>query len=557
MILKTTSGAVRVEARTPDYIVPPAGGSTWAAKVDPSDVAGIPAFAAAVRIKSQAIASTSLGVWRGEGADRVRVTSAWQAKLFGASPNPVQTTFGFWEAVGESLAYRGNAYVWLNQDPATGRVVEWWVLHPDQVMVGQTSSGRPVYKVRVQSGYVDPTGRGAATYTLTAESMLHVRGSGAGGLLVAPSPVETFAASLGASISRQKHEKRVYDKGSAIQVAIELPQTITRQQADEFRQLWRETYGGSGGDSTAVLGGGATLRPIGMTLKDAAFVESQQLSVDECARIVGVPASLLARSDDSTPLEQELARWLRFGLGPELERIEGALEAHPALFPAGSRVYPEFHTGEFVRGDLLTEAQVAHMRVQTGILTPDEARAMLGLDPLPDGLGAIPQVVAVGGSPVGMVGAAPAQSDAPVVADQKQSNARPEVETRMLEAAAAAVVRESATIAEERERRVDDALVGLARGLEATAFVVNELGRALGETRAIADAARGVAEQRAGDVVVNVEPTPIVFEPVVNVDAPVVNVTVEQPPSGPESKTVEFVRDQKGRLVGAQIVEES
>lgn len=554
MILRNSTGAVRVEARAAEVLVPPPGASTWSARVNAADVAGIPAFAAAVRVKAGAVATMRLGVFRGEGLEKTRAVT-WQSKLFAAAPNPVQTVFGFWECVAESLAYRGNAYVWLNQDPGTGRVVEWWALHPDQVMVGQASDGRAAYRVRVESGYVDPTGRGTATYTLTAESMLHIRGAGAGGMLVAPSPVEVFAASLGAAVSRQKHEQRIYERGSSVQLAIELPQTMTRQQADEFRMLWRETYGGAGGDSTAVLGGGATLRPIGMTLVDAEFIASQRLTVEECARIVGVPASLVGNTSDIAQLEQELARLLRFGVGPELERIEDALEAHPALFPSGSRVYPEFTRDTFVRGDLMTEAQVMHMRVQTGIITPDEGRAMLGFDPLPDGLGAIPQVVAVGGSPAGMVGAAQPSGDASAASDQKQSNARPEVETRMLEAAAAAVVREGATIAEERERRVDDALVGLARGLEATAFVVNELGRALGETRAIADAARATVEQRAGDVVVNVEPTPITVEPVINLE-PVVNVTVEHPQKGPESKTIAFRRDMNGRIVGAQMTEE-
>jgi hypothetical protein len=89
--------------------------------------------------------------------------------------------------------------------------------------------------------------------------------------------------------------------------------------------------------------------------------------------------------------------WLRFGLGPELERIESSLMSDGELFGAARLIYPGFDTEQFVRGDIQTEDNVAHQRVQDGRLLVDEWRASQGLAPLPGGAGKIPQIVPVGG----------------------------------------------------------------------------------------------------------------------------------------------------------------
>lgn len=369
------------------------------------EMRGIPAIARAARMRAEAVASLRLYCWRGEGPTKSRVDSIWQAKLFRGSPNPVQTRFVFWETVEESLSYRGNAFVWKNLDG--GRVVEWWALHPDQV------EARPdgTYKVTVTAGYVDPTGKGEGAYTgLGPDTIMHLRGHGHGGQLLAPSPVEQFRDAVAGPIGRQRHEARMWRRGSALQVAIEFPQGVSKDQADQWRETWRSNYEGTDGETTAVIGGGATIKPIGMTATDAAFVDMAQLTVMDASRIMGVPANLLGTSvqQRGTPnLEQDLMTWLRFGLGPELERIESALLADDQLFGTRARLsaqtsgslglYPAFDTEGFVRGDVLTEATILQGFVQAGVLLPNEARRELGYDPHPDG--DVLQITPVGGAP--------------------------------------------------------------------------------------------------------------------------------------------------------------
>jgi HK97 family phage portal protein len=363
-----------------------------------SAVRGIPAIHRAARMRAEALASLRLRCWRGDGPDRERVDNVWQARLFRDAPNEYQTRFGFWETVGESLAYRNNAYIWKNIDPDTMRVVEMFALHPDQVAC---KKGR--YEVKTMEGFVDPVGRGPGVYVVDESTIIHIRGHGQGGMYEAPSPIQVFKEALQAPIGRMRHENRMWRRGTALQVAIEFEKGVTPQQADEWKDSWRAAYEGVDGETTAVIGGGGTIRPIGLSTVDAALVELAKLSVHDAARIMGVPANLLgAQLDRSVPnLEQDLTTWFRFGLGPELERVESALSADDDLFgnmvPNRASVYPAFDSQAFVRGDVLTEDQIAHARVQDGRLLVDEWRQENGLPPLPGGAGKIPQIVPVGG----------------------------------------------------------------------------------------------------------------------------------------------------------------
>lgn len=357
-------------------------------------VRGIPAISRAVRIRSEALASLRLCCWRGYAGQKELVSTVWQAGLFEAeAANEYQTRFAFWETVEESLSYRGNAYIWKNVDPATGRVVEWYALHPDQV----SCMGMDEYQVTVAKGYMDPTGLGQGKYEVSDDVVLHIRGHGDGGTIEAPSPIKVFRDALASPVMRQQYEANMWRKGTPLKLAVQFPPGVTQDQADKWKAGWKASYEGASGDTTAIIGGGAEIKVIGMTNEDAQFVEMAHLTAEDASRIMGVPARLLGiLVDKNVPLEADLAEWLRFGLGPELYRIESALAADEQLF-GQARTYPAFNTENFVRGDLQTEDNIAHQRVQDGRILVDEWRAEQGLDPLPDGAGQIPQVVPVGG----------------------------------------------------------------------------------------------------------------------------------------------------------------
>lgn len=533
---------------------------------------GIPALHRAAKLRAEAVASLDLYCWRGDGPTRERIDTVWQARLFRNGPqptatNPVQTRFSFWETVEESLAWRNNAYIWKNTDPASSRIVEWWALHPDQVTAQYDGAGNIQYRVEVAPGYVDPVGGGKAIYHVDDDVILHIRGHGEGGQLTAPSPIEVFKQALEGPLGRQTHEARIWRRGTALQQAVILPGNVGKEQADQWREVWRANYEGADGETTVVLGGGMDLKPIGMTMQDAQFAEMADLTVQDAARIMSVPANLLGVQvvKVRTNLEEDLMAWLRFGLGPELARIEDALYADTTLF-GGSQTYPAFDTTGFVRGDLMTEATILQAFVQAGVLTPNEARHQLGYESDDDPNSDTLQVTPVGGAEnPGLGGAklAPTDGESP---DGERSLVRiPEikidvpVDTEPLARELGVTVRGLI----DEQSRVNAAVLRSASQERAAALEEARKATREREDRRREERAQEAAELRERDerLAKALERDVVIPAPTVQVDvhvpeqaAPVVNVNV--PDDEPEKKRVLVERGPGGFITGMTIEEE-
>lgn len=367
--------------------------------VTPTAVAGLPAFDAGINFAANAVAQLAGGVWRGDGALRSRVATTWQARLFKGQPNPEQDWYQFWYIIEASRTARRNAYVWKTK--SDGQVRYLTALHPDQVRPYRTTDGTR-YVVTFGANHPRPPGvSGFGSVTVDASVVRHIRGPGGIGDVIAPSPIDAFKASLGLAVAKVAHEESIYRNGAQGGLAVSFPAGVTPAQADKWRESFDTDHAGV--DNTArtkVVGNGATVTQIGMTQRDAQFIETVGMSLTDVALILSVPAWMLGVQEKATkPVspEHEMQRFLYFHLAPRLAAIEAAINADTDMFGGADRF--GFDTSDVVRGDLATEADISIRKVQAGTWLPDEARAKDGLPPLPDGVGQIPQVTPVGGAP--------------------------------------------------------------------------------------------------------------------------------------------------------------
>lgn len=406
MIIRTRSGDVEYRTSLAELGLVRSGyGPSAGMNVTPGTVSGIPAVHAAVTFAAEAVACLPMRTWKGDGPLRQRVTTTWQARLFmSPAPNPTQTWFQFWEVVEASLDYRGNAFIWKSKD-ANGKVIALWALHPDQVYLRRENvSKKIIYRVATNAAYTVPFEIGIYANVAVDESVvLHIRGRGGMGEVVSPSPIQMFITSLGVALAKQQHEANVYKNGASGGLVVSFPAGITKPQAD----VWRDSFdadqaGVPNAGKTKVVGGGATVTQIGLTMADVQFVEGMQLTILDVANIFRVPGWFLGisiKNDKPVTPEHEQQRWVNHGLNPRLTRIEAAINADPDLFGAGANIWASFDTANLIRGDLTTQDAIAHQQIQDGRLLVDEWRIENGRPPLPDGLGMIPQIVPVGGAP--------------------------------------------------------------------------------------------------------------------------------------------------------------
>ncbi len=345
-----------------------------------------------------------MSVWNKDVIQR-KVTDVWQAKHFDSRPNPMQDQFEFWHTVEASLEYRGNAFIWKTLG-TRGQVIARTALHPGQVQVNRMRTRELLFDVTFQQGYpLPPDVDGYGQVTVGPEVMLHIKGRGGSGELLAPTPIQRFRRSLGLSVSKQEHEASLLANGAGHGLVAIFPPNTKQEEADAWRARFDGRHAGPENNGrTKVIGGGVDIKQVSMTQADAQFVESVELSLRDVCFIYHIPPWLLdvgpgnkAGSKPATP-EHEMQKWLYYYLGPRLSRIESAFNADVDYFE-GTSLRCLFDTSDVVRGDLKTEDMIDHQRIQSGRLLVDEWRIEHGREPLPGGVGMIPQIIPVGGAP--------------------------------------------------------------------------------------------------------------------------------------------------------------
>lgn len=132
-----------------------------------------------------------------------------------------------------------------------------------------------------------------------------------------------------------------------------------------------------------VLGHGLKYQPLLLKPSDVQFLETQQFTTTQIARLLGTPASLLlaaveGNSQTYSNIEQDWIGYLRFSLMKPLREIEEALSE---LLPRSNRA--RFNTDALLRTDTKTRYEAHNLALDGGWKTKSEIRQLEGLTPMP------------------------------------------------------------------------------------------------------------------------------------------------------------------------------
>lgn len=395
MILATRGGNAELRDLTgisvPTYMEFMGLATSSGVPVTTNTALGLPTVGAAVRLIAETVAALELEVCSGRGADRERQTDSVAWRLLHDVPNLDQSPFDFISDVAASIETYGNAYV-RKLKARRGPVLGLSLIAPQLVTVKRDEGNRKVFDIGV----------GGERERLTDAQLIHIRGFTPGGGDVGLSPIAQHREALGSALALQQFQGKFFKNDATPGLYMSVPERINAEQADNMRAMWKSKHGGLDNRDIAIIGNGATLGTLGIPLRDAQFIEGHAQSAELAARIYLGPAASLLGADNNVKTEEESLRFLNFCLLPRLRRIEAGFGSDYDLFPEDAELYAEFRIDEMLRADAATRAEVMHKQLQTGVLLVDEARAELGRPPLPDGMGQIPQIVPVGGSPFGV-----------------------------------------------------------------------------------------------------------------------------------------------------------
>lgn len=359
--------------------------------VNQTQAVALPAVIACIRLVSETIAAMPLKVY--EGAERLPATETPQWRLLMDAPNADQTAFDLIADVAASLEGYGNAYV--HKIRSRGQVVELRCIPAPNVRVRQErETGELKYDLTLPQGQLRD---------LTRADVLHIRGFTTNAKPVAPSPIEQHRETLATVQSLNRFQNAYFTNDARPGVVLKMPNTLTKEQAREMADLWDDQHAGAAAaHRTAVLGGGADLVQLPISLADAEFITSQRFGIEQVARIFNVPPALIAIAEPLQPgaAENLADHFLKFHLAPRLRRIEKAFRADAQLFGPGAQdLRVEFLADAILRPTTKDRYEAYLKGRQAGWLTANQIRELENMPPLDQAGADELQTTPVGGAP--------------------------------------------------------------------------------------------------------------------------------------------------------------
>jgi HK97 family phage portal protein len=300
------------------------------------------------------------------------------APWFETEPYPDVSPFQYKEHVLTDLLLWGNHYSLKIRSENGDRILRLLRVPPWSTTVERT-----------RSTGLNPSGKlykcQGATTPYTPWELLHVPGLGYDGL-TGLSPISLARQAIGLALAAEEYGARLFGSGALMSGILTTDQTLPDEAAAEaLKRRWKEKIAGvARSHEVAILDRGAKFEPVSINPEDAQMLATRQFSIQEIARLFGVPPFLLADSSGSTSWGSGLQTFgemfVRFTLGPWLARVEQRFSAH--LLPRGTEA--RFVTDALLRGSATERASYYQTMKTIGALTVDEIRDKENLPPLPD-----------------------------------------------------------------------------------------------------------------------------------------------------------------------------
>lgn len=291
-------------------------------------------------------------------------------------PNPNMSAFVFKEALMLHLLTWGNAYAEIEWG-ADGYPAALWPLLPDRMDV-QVKDGQMVYIYRPD--FVRPV-------TLPSWRVLHIPGLGFDGL-VGYSPVRLQMQTLAGERAQAEFGWRFFANGARPGVVLKHPGKLTPDAAARLKASWQAMHGGlENSHRTAVLEEGMGLETIGIPPEEAQFLQTRQFTKREIAAFYRVPPQMIGDMETATyaSAEQFSRDFVVFSLGEWLKRWEEQIALRLLVGDESRTLLPQFVRDALIITQTGERFAAYATAIQSGVLTPNEAREKENLNPMPGG----------------------------------------------------------------------------------------------------------------------------------------------------------------------------
>ena len=314
-----------------------------------------------------------------------------------ADPHPSLSApeFNAWLSI--CLDCAGNAYLRKIRD-RSGQVVQLWPISPTLMQPETTEEDRR--RGVFISHYVYDDGKGFRE-ELPPEDVVHFRdGVDDADHRVGLSRLRRLLREVASDEEATRFLEDLLSNYAVASLAVSVPPgpVVTEEQANQIRDRLRAEYGGADRNrgKFAVVANGAVLTKVGFSPQELDLKTAHYVPETRICAVLGVPPTLLSLASG---LEHSIYNNVRQGQEHFYEQTVVPRWRQVAATYTKQLLRTDYTPDRTVRVEfdltrvraLQEDQNEVYARVSVGVekgwLTKDEARAQVGLEPLPDGLG--------------------------------------------------------------------------------------------------------------------------------------------------------------------------
>jgi HK97 family phage portal protein len=331
---------------------------------------------ACVRVIGEGIAQVPLKLMQETTGGRSRLPAKKHPlyELLAVRPNPWQTSFEFRETLAWHVVLTGNFFAFKNI--VGGKIKELIPFEPGMVTVMRDEFGVLTYQVTPESG---------RTQIFPASAIWHVRGP-SWNTWMGLDAVHMAREAIGLAMATEEQHARMHKNGVQPSGVYSVEGTLDKDQNEKLRGWIEREMGGSANTGRPiVLDRSAKWLSTGLSGVDAEHLATRKHQIEEICRFLRVMPIMVGYSDKAATYasaEQMFLAHVVHTLSPWYQRIEQSIDAN--LLSEADRAqgyYSQFVEEGLLRGSIEATAAMLDKYVNGGLMTPNEGRAKLDMNP--------------------------------------------------------------------------------------------------------------------------------------------------------------------------------
>lgn len=298
--------------------------------------------------------------------------------LLRVKPNPWQNAYEFKVLLTYHLALRGNAYAEIIPG-LRGFADRLEPLHPDCVRVVEGENGKTAYKYQKDST--------SPERTILQHEMFHLR-------LYSPdgregwSPIKLHREGIGLHAASQMYAAFLYGNYASPTGVIETDKSLDDDSYKNISESWKAAHQGvRNAGKVAILEQGAKFNAVTMSPNDAQYVEFQNLTIEDIARIYHIPLHMISHTSKESSwgsgIEAMSRGFVTFTLATWLANWTNKIDE--SLLLGDEERFSRFDFSKLIQADIEKRYQSHAIALTNRFKTRNEVRREEGLNDVEGG----------------------------------------------------------------------------------------------------------------------------------------------------------------------------